>query len=307
MTSFFCNDALFERGVRILSALPLPIRRVLGRFGGAIFGLIPTREQRSVRLQAAAFLKTVPRFFPTRVFAHIGEVFMESLCVSDVVKETRNQPTNHEMTHAIEQTALSGRPRIFLSAHFGNWELLGARFSFLLPDFLVPAREVHNPAAQKLLQTMREKNNVPIIWRSDRKGIAAMVDTLKRNGALAVLIDQDTKVSSAFTPFFGVEASTPSTIVDMGVKYGADFYASFLVKTKKALRKPEYTLVFQCLSSATEVPRTSDDVLLAYNTFLAESIRKYPEQWVWFHHRWRTRPQGRLSFKEYCEQLSAWA
>jgi KDO2-lipid IV(A) lauroyltransferase len=112
------------------------------------------------------------------------------------------------------------------------------------------------------------------------------------------LIDQDTKVESIPVSFFGQAAKTPVSLITLGKKSNARFVSAFLFRTGWF----RFTVFVEQIPDGT----TEEDILRVYNERLEQYIRRYPDQWVWFHKRWRTTPQGvTLSSKEYAAVLEA--
>jgi KDO2-lipid IV(A) lauroyltransferase len=157
-------------------------------------------------------------------------------------------------------------------------------------------REARNPTAQALLRAIREGYGIETIWRSDRSGLKRLLSCLKERRVVAALIDQDTRVESISVPFFGRSAKTPVSLITMGRKMNARFVTAFLFR--EGLTKYHVYVEELCEDSSDL------EVLTSYNRRLEQYIRRYPSQWVWFHKRWRTKPDGvTLSSRQYRQEL----
>jgi Kdo2-lipid IVA lauroyltransferase/acyltransferase len=113
-----------------------------------------------------------------------------------------------------------------------------------------------------------------------------MLRALRRGEALGLLIDQDTRVQSVCVPFFGTRASTPRAPADLTLRSGAATVAVFLQ------RGPDGR--YHMSGQEVDVPCSGNseaDVLAlttAYSAAIEAAIRRFPEQWVWMHQRWKT-------------------
>jgi KDO2-lipid IV(A) lauroyltransferase len=188
------------------------------------------------------------------------------------------------------------RPIICLTAHTGNWDLLAAYVISRGIPLTTIGREARNPTAQAILRSIREGYGIETIWRSDRSGLKRIISCLKERRVLAALIDQDTRVESVSSVFFDRPAKTPVSLITMGRKMNARFVTAFLFREGLG----RYRVFVEDLGEAD----TDIEILDRYNKRLESYIRRYPSQWVWFHKRWRTTPDGvTLSSREYARTL----
>jgi len=182
-----------------------------------------------------------------------------------------------------------GKGALILTAHFGGFELLPAGHA--LHGFQIGL--VHHTqrflAGDDLVSFIRERAGVQII----RKHTAAreMLRSLKRGEIIGIPLDQNAKRSEAiWVPFFGELAATPSGFDRLAMMAGAPVVPVFIV------RQPDG--VSHVIEIFEEIPqqRTGDrnaDALVntgRYQKAIEEMVRKYPEQWLWTHRRYRTRP-----------------
>jgi KDO2-lipid IV(A) lauroyltransferase len=135
-----------------------------------------------------------------------------------------------------------------------------------------------------------------MIWRAGATGIRQIQHTLKSGGVVAALIDQDTAVRSNWGTFFDLPVKTPSSLIQIGLKNGSAFVSAFLIRDSSL----NYHISLRIISA-----RSVDGIVAEYHAHLEECIASHPEQWVWFHKRWRSpTPERTLSSKEYIAWLS---
>lgn len=283
--------------VSLAGALPLGLRITLGQLLGAIFYLIPTRERTIASLQMRLCLGD--RFKPRMVramYAGLGQTVLESLNLTPMLSRAENH-VNCPNRDELAQTASSGRGALFLSAHTANWDLLaayGIRLGFRLMSI---GREARSPILQELLAKMRRSYGGETLWRGGISGYRAVITALQDNFSLAALIDQDTRVKSLPSLFFGRPARTPSALIAMAIDLEVPIYSAFIFRD----RPGRYSLYVEKITSSAG----AQDVIDQYNRRLEELIVKYPEQWVWFHKRWKSRPDGStIPSSQYIEMLT---
>jgi KDO2-lipid IV(A) lauroyltransferase len=187
-----------------------------------------------------------------------------------------------------------GRGVIFMTAHFGAWELSSfahAVYGYPL-KFLV--RPIDNPRIEKLISSRRTSSgNIPV---QRRRAVRDVLHALRKNEAVGILFDQNTTRSEGvFAEFFGVPAATTPSIALFALRTGAAVVPGFLI-WDESLNKHRLRL-----DPPVELVATGNlehDVLentKLFNRILEGYVRKYPDQWLWIHRRWKTRPEGEPS------------
>jgi KDO2-lipid IV(A) lauroyltransferase len=283
--------------VRLISLVPFSIRSAIGWCLGYVAGLLPLRERQLTLLQLKVFMPEVSaaRITP-RVFANAGRTLMESLSLKPMITKLDSR-IQCDAWPTVQEWISDERPIITLTAHTGNWDLLAGYVIARGIPLTTIGREARNPSAQRVLRAIREGYGIETIWRSDRTGLKRLIQCLKERRVIAALIDQDTRVESIPVPFFGTPAKTPVSLITMGMKANARFVSAFLFRTGWL----KYKVFIQ------EIPtgRTEQEILQVYHDHLEQLVRRYPDQWVWFHKRWRSLPDGTtLSSRQYRKMLS---
>lgn len=295
---FRARVAVLRTILGALASLPWGVRKLLGRSIGTFYGSLPVRERRIADAQIARMGESLSRRPAAReVFANIGETMLESFNLEPVLRDESAVIMEHwDLVHELRS---SPRGIVALTAHLGNWELLGAYWARRNLPMKVIGREARDPALQVVLKELREeRNKLDTIWRGqDAAGARLIMRELKQGNIVAALIDQDTTVSSEWTPFLGAPAKTPSGIVELAKRCDAQIVSVFV--TREPDRK-KFRIHLRRIPDGTSVT----EVLAAYSEHLGELVARYPSQWVWFHKRWRSRPDGTtLSTKAYLDWL----
>lgn len=191
-----------------------------------------------------------------------------------------------------------GKGVLYLTGHIGAWEL--SSFAHALYGF--PLRYLARPIANRRIDALvngyrRLSGNQPIFKNESAR---VTLKVLKDAGTIGILADQNTMPSEAvFVDFFGQAASTTTGIARLALHTGAAVVPGYAVWDR---RLGKYRLRFE---PPVELLRTGDperDILentQKFSKVLEEIIRKYPDQWVWVHGRWNTRPSGAPSLYDF--------
>lgn len=279
-----------------IGMLPISLRSALGAALGSIVGRLPTRETKIATLQLRAFFPEVsPSQIVPKIFANVGRSMLESLNLKPYLRFPYDNIACPQWDQIVSWTK-EDRPVIALTAHTGNWDLLAAYTIARGIPLSTVGKEAKNPQFQVALRAMREAYGIDTIWRSDKSGIKRIVGCFKERRVMAALIDQDTRVDSVFVPFFGELAKTPSALVDLGKRYNARFVSAFIVRTGGRN--------FEIHTRELDASQETSGILAQYHHHLEGIVRAHPDQWVWFHKRWRSDPSGTtLGTKDYLKLL----
>jgi Kdo2-lipid IVA lauroyltransferase/acyltransferase len=171
------------------------------------------------------------------------------------------------------------------TAHLGNWELSAFAHALMTEPMNVMARPLDNPLVDRLVERRRTASGNCLIFKKD--AARSVLKALRRNEAVGVLIDQNTTpAEGAFVDFFGKPACAGLAFVKLAYHSGAPVIPGFALWNGNTNR---YVLRFY-----PKVELTGDAVsdMQRIHTFFEKVIREYPDQWMWIHRRWKTRPPG---------------
>jgi KDO2-lipid IV(A) lauroyltransferase len=253
--------------VNLAMALPDADPRERARIAGGVF--------RSI----ARLLVTLARF-PSMNRANIG-------------KWIRYEGFEH-----FEKALRRGKGVLFATAHLGNWELSAFAHALLTAPMNVVVRPLDNPRIDRLVERRRTLSGNRLIEKKDfARGI---LKALAANEAVGILIDQNASLDSGvFVDFFGIPACAGTGFVKLAAHTGAAVIPGFALWSE-AERK--YILRFFPPVAMTGDVQADTACLHAV---LESVIRQYPDQWLWIHRRWKTRPPGEPSLYESATPFSA--
>jgi KDO2-lipid IV(A) lauroyltransferase len=184
-----------------------------------------------------------------------------------------------------------GRGVVFMTAHFGAWEMSSFAHALYGYPLKFVVRPIDNRRVEELVSSYRTlSGNVPIQRKQAARDI---LKALRQNEAVGILFDQNTTRSEGvFAEFFGIPAATTPSIALFALRAGAAVIPGFLI-WDETLKK--HRLRLDPPVQLIETGDLSRDVLentKKFNKILEGYVRKYPDQWLWIHRRWKTRPEG---------------
>ena len=193
---------------------------------------------------------------------------------------------SHDFTN-FEEANAKGKGVIFLTCHLGAFDLQVTNMALHGLKPLIIGTVLKDPRLNQLLWEHRNAHGAVAIERG--KETIRLIKNLKSGGCLAILIDQDTKVKSRFVDFFGMPAATPVGAAIFAMKTGAAVVPCYIYLGEDNMQHmyflPEIPLVLTGDEEADMVTNTRN-----YTKFIEDTVRKHPEQWVWMHERWKTKP-----------------
>jgi Kdo2-lipid IVA lauroyltransferase/acyltransferase len=262
-------------------------RRVADSFAW-LLGVFFTRRMRLAdRNIAAAF----PEMSPTqrkavRVGAvrNIARTMIELLKMAWLSPEELAQLVRFEGLERIRAAREQGRGILLLTAHYGNWEVMGAALTPEFGQLSVIARDAPHGLTATLINQARERHNMRVLAQTD---VREIVTTLKSGGLLGVLPDQHAAAGGVLLDFLGRPAWVFTGPATMAMRTGAAVVPGFCV------RGADGNLIAQ-VGAPIEMADTGDreaDVLentRRISGAIEQAIREHPDMWLWLHDRWKT-------------------
>ena len=285
---------LFDFALAVVPRLPRRVVVGLARFAGRAACLLARRDRRialaNLRLAFGEALDDRQRARIVRAcFERFALTALDYLWFS---RDTRRRLARYvTFDESLAKWIRHGGPWIAVTAHFGNWELLGKYSAMQGLTLASVAKPVRNRDIDERVNAFRETMGQVVVPRQG--ALRTLIRVLKKEkGVVALVLDQDTRVEEGgvFVPFFGVPASTAVGPARVSLKTGAPLVMGF------AVRRADGRLDVE-VEGPLEVPdpRAQDAVLrlTALHAALLEArVRARPELWFWLHRRWKTAPSA---------------
>ena len=225
------------------------------------------------------------------VYRHLGWQLVEFCRMARYTPEnTRGWMRTEGLDHYLAAQA-RGKGVLIVTGHLGAWELSGFYHSLMGHTMSVVIRPLDNRRLDEYVNGIRCLHGNRVIDKDDfGRGLLL---AMRARQTVGILMDTNmTPPQGEFVKFFGVDACTGTGLAHMARKTGAAVLPGFMLWEPAERR---YVLHF---GPQIEIPHTADaaaDILAATQlcTSVIESwIRRYPDQWLWIHRRWKTRPPG---------------
>jgi len=184
-----------------------------------------------------------------------------------------------------------GRGVILLTGHIGAWELSVFAHSIYGHPMSFLARTVDNPLVERLAESYRTRYGNHGIDK--KNSVRQVLKILKAGGVVGILADLNTtREEGVFCDFFGVQACTTAGVATLALRTDAVVLPGYLIWDDQARI---HRLHFENPVETIATGNQREDVLsntAQYTKVFESIIRRYPDQWLWIHRRWRTRPEG---------------
>jgi len=281
--------------VRVIGILPRPFAHGVGMLiGGLVYRLHPRLRRVGKRNLELAFpQKTAAerREILRGVYVSLGRLLGEACLFPRYTRENVSEIAVYQGFENFEAAEKLGKGVLLLTGHFGGWEVGSFFHSLCGHPMQIVVRPLDNPYVDALVTRYRGLHGNTLIGKQEfaRGLIAAM----HKNATVGILMDTNmTPPQGVFVDFFGIPACTASGLARVALHTGAAVVPAFTI-WDPALRK--YRVEFD---RAVDLARTGDDDADAvantarFTKVIEEYVRRYPDQWLWVHRRWKTRPSG---------------
>jgi KDO2-lipid IV(A) lauroyltransferase len=227
-------------------------------------------------------------------FSNLGRLLVEFSHFPDLNKNNIAQHVIYEGLEHYENAVKRGQGVIFLTGHFGSWELSCFAHSLYGHPMKFVVREIDNAKVDRLIAFYRGlAGNTAIEKKHASRDI---LRALRNNETVGILVDQNTtRDEGVFADFFGIPASTTPAIATLALRTGAAVVPGFLIWDRKLAKHRLHFDAPMELIHTGDAARDVAENTQAFNAVLEKMIRQYPDQWLWIHRRWKTRPEGEPS------------
>jgi Kdo2-lipid IVA lauroyltransferase/acyltransferase len=217
-------------------------------------------------------------------FANLSQNLVEMLRFPALDKSYLDTYVKIDGLEKITAALHKGKGLIFLTAHFGNWELLGVASTLTGFPLKVLARQQKHSRMNDLLNEFRSTHGNEVIGKG--MALREIMQALKKNEIVGILSDQSGGPDGIYVDFFGRKTSSPPGVISIAQRTGCVVLPTFMVRKEKG-----YHHIF--INAALDIPMTGNEHqdlqsgLKNYLNLLEEFISQHPDQWLWMHKRWK--------------------
>ena len=287
--------ALAVLALNSLAYTPLPVSNLLARAYVRLLDLALPRLRRVAMGNLAMALPKVGERERARivdgVFRSIARLLVTFARFPRIRRTNIGRWIHYEGFEHFEQALRRGKGVLFATAHLGNWELSAFAHALLTAPMNVVVRPLDNPRIDALVERRRTLSGNRLIEKKDFA--RSILQALAGNEAVGILIDQNASSDSGvFVDFFGIPACAGTGFAKLAAHTGAAVIPGFALWSEPDRK---YVLRFY---PAVEMTGDVHDDTTRLQAVLENVVRQYPDQWLWIHRRWKTRPPGEASLDE---------
>lgn len=275
--------------LKSLVRLPRPVSERLSRCYAGLLDLALPRLRRVARRNLSMALPELTEQERERtidgVFRSIARLLLAFARMPSIGRENISEWIRYEGFEHFEQALRRGKGVLFATAHLGNWELSAFAHALMAAPMHVVVRPLDNAKIDALVSARRTASGNRVIQKKDfARGI---LKALAANEAVGILIDQNSSLEEGvFVDFFGIPASANPGLARIAAHSGAAVIPGFALWSESEGR---YVLRFYPPVEITGDPAADTQRV---QSRIEAVIREYPDQWLWIHRRWKTRPPG---------------
>ncbi|ANQ48561.1 lysophospholipid acyltransferase family protein [Flammeovirga sp. MY04] len=284
----------------------IPRKLLMWKFsmlGGFAYHVMPGTRNLSIKHLKYAYgdelSEKEAKSITKRVFKNLGKNFTDiirypSMSSVEDIKEIMEISGEEHLKNALDK----GKGVVFLTCHRGAFDMVGYYINLNDYPCIAIGAKLHDDKLNELVVNNRRSNRngrADFVERTDPRGSIKMFKMLKDGGMAFLLIDQDTnKVQNTFVDFFGKPAATPIGAAMLALKADAAVIPAAVKlqeNGKHILEIREEIPLVRTGDNQKDIQVNTQNMSLALEKF----IREAPDQWVWFHERWKTKPEEDVS------------
>jgi len=299
--------AFVRLGAALAQLVPTRAIGLAGRIVGTL--LYAVHPRRRVAMEQLALADGMPRdprelrAIVRAMYRHIGTMLVENLLMRRLIRTGHlKRVTTIDGLENVDRALERGRGIVLTIPHLGNWEWAALAFTLTGRPLSAIMRPVENPWLNRWIVGFRTQVGTRSVSKYD--SIQDIGGELKVNRVLVLLADQDAKSGGTFVPFFGRAASTVRGPAILAMRLGSP------VMVAATWRNPDgsHHVVFREPIDPSAYPPGKEGARRLTADFTAQIeaiIRRHPEQWMWLHQRWKSRPAGEPSPDRAATELEA--
>lgn len=281
--------------VKSIGALPRPLARAVG-IGLAqllylLHGKLRRVGMRNLELAFPEMSTRDRRRLVRKVFTSLGRQFAEVCLFPRYTAKNVSDAVIYDGFENFDRASQRGKGVLFLTGHLGGWELSAFAHSLYGHPLYFVMRQLDNPHLDALVRRYRTMHgNTPILKDDPAR---ELLRAMKQGSTVGILIDTNmTPPEGIFVNFFGIPACTASGLARIALRTDAAVVPGFTL-WDPVLRK--YRLRFDPAVQLVRTGNNEEDIQANTQLFtkvIEDFVRRFPDQWLWVHRRWKTRPPG---------------
>ncbi len=281
--------------VKLLSLPPRSVARSIGASIGRLALLLTPRlagvGDQNLRLAFPEKTAAERQQILRKLYRNLGWLLAEFCQMPRYTPEDTRGFIRYEGLEHYLAARDEGKGVLILTGHLGAWELSSFYHSLMGYPMSIVIRRLDNPLVDNLVNHIRCLHGNQVLHKDDfARGLLA---SMRRGDTVGILMDTNmTPPQGSFVDFFGYSACTGNGLARIAMKTGAQVLPGFLLWEEAA---QQYVLRFGaplCVAATGDVEVDAVANTALFTRVIEDYVRQYPDQWLWVHRRWKTRPPG---------------
>lgn len=281
--------------IRFLGLLPRGAARALGAGVGALAWVLLSRLRqvglKNLELAFPEWSELQRKQTLRKLYRNLGWLLAEFCQMPKYTPQNTQSFIRYEGLDSYLAARDKGKGVLIVTGHLGAWELSSFYHSLMGHPMSMVIRRLDNARVDRLVNHIRCLHGNQVLHKDDFA--RGLLGAMRQGETVGILMDTNmTPPQGVFVPFFGTLACTASGLARVALRTGAAVLPGFMLWEEV---EQKYVLHF-----GEEIPFTSTgdaeaDALTntaKCTAAIEEYVRRYPDQWLWVHRRWKTRPEG---------------
>ena len=275
-----------------MSCIPFRIAQEIGKMTGLFAYFIPinrkTIAHENIRASFGNDLNAADaRKLLRKVYMHFSQMLFEIPHILRLNAGNLNRYMIIQGEENLRQALRKGKGVLFLTAHLGNWEFMSAVGSLYFGNTVLVPRRSDSASVDRVVNELRTRFGAEII--RPQRAMRPLIMALKRNKMLGIFLDQNVDwYEGVFIPFFGRWACTNKGLALIARKTGTPVIPVFTARERNGRHRLIFEKEIELRKTKDKIRDVEDNTAL-FTATIERYVRKYPDQWLWFHRRWKTK------------------
>lgn len=278
--------------VRIVSRIPLPVVQFMGKMLGTLAFLVPM-SRKAVALDnlmqsfRSEMSEEGAKRLLRKVYIHFGQMLLEIPQAMRLTPENAHRYVTFESEERLLDALKKGQGVLALTGHLGNWEIESTAVAMRFGNLAVVARRMDFAPLERLVRDLRSMYGTEIIPK--QRSMRKLLSSLKTNKIIGVLLDQNVDwYEGVFVNFFGRPACTNKGLALVALKTGVPVVPIFSAKARDGRYRVMIGKEVDLIRTGDKLRDVQENTAL-FTNIIERHIREHPEQYFWFHKRWKTK------------------
>ena len=306
--TFFCMSGIYL-GVFFSTLIGRRNTLSIGKSAGNILYVFSSRIRNKILLNLGlAYNNSIPskekKRLAKKVLQNFGKNWAELFFFAGPLNKRSWEKISIEGIENLDNALKQGNGAIAISAHIGNYPLIGTIISSLGYDFHTVFRDLKTKTGSIVYHKARRRINLPTLATLPEKQFYKnALKILRRNGTLCLISDENKRYGGIFVDFFGRKASTAPGPAGLAIRTGAKIIPVFMVRNSDDSQK---IIIDKEVSwkKTDDSEKDIKNITAGFTAVIENYVRAYPDQWLWTNFRWRTQPEGQSDSAKLKKKIS---